>query len=108
MNIPANELPATLDPIIFQSGQVRPNEDGPDGHRKREAVFRLALKKLGRSELKQVQVDLCGDRIQLRGYVNSFHAKQVAQEALRPLAAGLSVDNQVRVVSRTKWLSHSH
>ncbi|QDT09366.1 BON domain-containing protein [Planctomycetes bacterium K23_9] len=49
------------------------------------------------SELRQLRVDCAADTLQISGKVRSFYHKQLAQEAVRRVVAGASVDNQVHV-----------
>ena len=50
-------------------------------------------------ELRQLRVDETANEIQLHGKVRSFYHKQLAQEALRPIADGRRVINHVDVLS---------
>ncbi|SMP68348.1 hypothetical protein SAMN06265222_11144 [Neorhodopirellula lusitana] len=49
------------------------------------------------SELRDLHVDECTKKIRITGNVSSFYHKQLAQEAMRPIAEGRVVDNQVDV-----------
>jgi len=49
------------------------------------------------SELRFLRVDQCDGEICLTGRVRSFYHKQLAQEAVRPVAAGRQVVNRVDV-----------
>ena len=48
-------------------------------------------------ELRHIRVDGSSNKLQLRGQVRSFYHKQLAQEAVRTVAAGMQVVNQVDV-----------
>ncbi len=48
-------------------------------------------------ELRQLRVDGISNKLQLSGQVRSFYHKQLAQEAVRTVAAGMQVINQVNV-----------
>lgn len=50
-------------------------------------------------ELRQLRVDEDSNELQLRGRVRSFYHKQLAQEAVLPLAGGLRIVNHVDVSS---------
>lgn len=51
------------------------------------------------AELRQLRVDQGEDHLQLSGHVGSFYHKQLAQESIRHLAAGMRVINRVSVTS---------
>ncbi|TWU58105.1 BON domain-containing protein [Rubripirellula reticaptiva] len=48
-------------------------------------------------ELRTLRVDRDANHLQLSGRVRSFYHKQLAQEAVRAVAAGLTVVNRVDV-----------
>jgi len=48
-------------------------------------------------ELRSLRVDEQSNQLQLHGRVRSFYHKQLAQEAVLPLAGGLQVVNRVDV-----------
>lgn len=48
-------------------------------------------------ELRQLRVDGSENELQLSGSVRSFYHKQLAQETVRPVAAGMQVVNRVDV-----------
>lgn len=50
-------------------------------------------------ELRSLRVDEDSNELQLHGHVRSFYHKQLAQEAVLPLAGGLRVVNHVDVRS---------
>ena len=50
-------------------------------------------------ELRSLRVDEQSNELQLHGRVRSFYHKQLAQEAVLPLAGGLQVVNRVDVSS---------
>ncbi len=56
-----------------------------------------ALAKNSVRELRQLRVDRSANKLQLTGHVRSFYHKQLAQEAVRSVAGGLRVVNQVHV-----------
>jgi len=95
-----SDLSVTPDQDFVHTALVQQRMSTQHGGGEREAVLRSALNRLGRSELRRVRVTLFNSVLRLRGDVASYHAKQLAQEALRPLAIGLRIDNQVRVISR--------
>lgn len=47
--------------------------------------------------LRQLRVDRSQNEIQLSGRVRSFYHKQLAQEAVRPVTAGMQLVNRVDV-----------
>jgi phosphoribosylanthranilate isomerase len=53
------------------------------------------------TELRSLRVDEQSNQLQLHGRVRSFYHKQLAQEAVLPLAGGLQVVNRVDVQSVT-------
>lgn len=67
---------------------------------KKHDVTQAAMAILAKSsvkELRQLRVNRDANQLQLSGTVSSFYHKQLAQETVRPIAAGLQVVNQVRV-----------
>lgn len=48
-------------------------------------------------ELRQLRVDRSANELQLIGKVSSFYHKQLAQETVRPIAAGMRLVNRVDV-----------
>ncbi|QDT02827.1 BON domain protein [Rubripirellula lacrimiformis] len=50
-------------------------------------------------DLRTLRVDRTNNKLQLSGSVRSFYHKQLAQEAVRVVAAGLTVVNRVDVAS---------
>ncbi|TWU59081.1 BON domain protein [Rubripirellula tenax] len=50
-------------------------------------------------ELRTLRVDRSANILQLSGRVRSFYHKQLAQEAVRAVAAGLTVVNRVDVAT---------
>ena len=48
-------------------------------------------------ELRQLRVDGVANKLQLSGKVRSFYHKQLAQETVRSVAAGMQVVNHVDV-----------
>ena len=48
-------------------------------------------------DLRRVRVDRTENQIELSGTVSSFYHKQLAQEAIRSVAAGMQVVNRVDV-----------
>ena len=63
-------------------------------------IAEAALAVLAKSsvrELRQLQVDEFSDQLRLSGRVKSFYHKQLAQETVRPYAAGRRLVNTVRV-----------
>ncbi|MGB7347038.1 MAG: BON domain-containing protein [Pirellulaceae bacterium] len=49
------------------------------------------------SELRRLRIDQAADTVQISGIVRSFYHKQLAQEAVRRVVHGATVDNQVHV-----------
>ncbi len=67
----------------------------------REIVTALSvLAKSAVAELRLLNVDESDQTIHLSGRVRSFYHKQLAQEAIRPFAAGRQVVNRVDVCER--------
>jgi hypothetical protein len=67
----------------------------------REIVTALSvLAKSAVAELRLLSVDESDQTIHLSGRVRSFYHKQLAQEAIRPIAAGRQVVNRVDVCER--------
>lgn len=65
-------------------------------------VANAALAVLAQSsvaELRRIRVDGKENELQLSGRVRSFYHKQLAQETVRTVAAGMQVVNQVDVTS---------
>ena len=58
------------------------------------------LSKSSVSELRLLRVDEKENELRLSGQVKSYYHKQLAQETVRPIAAGLQVVNQVDVLTR--------
>jgi hypothetical protein len=48
-------------------------------------------------ELRQLHVDRNANKLQLSGIVRSFYHKQLAQETVRSVAAGMQLVNRVSV-----------
>ena len=69
---------------------------------KKDDVAKAASEVLANSsvrELRQLRVDRSADKLQLTGLVRSFYHKQLAQETVRSVAAGLTLVNRVRVTA---------
>lgn len=65
-------------------------------------VAQAALAILAQSsirELRHLSVDRSANKLQLTGRVRSFYHKQLAQESIRPVAAGMRLVNRVDVAS---------
>ncbi len=60
-------------------------------------AFKTLLRQSGYPEMRAIQVRLRDGLLILRGNVSSYHMKQVAQEAIRPLAFGLRIKNEIHV-----------
>lgn len=60
-------------------------------------AFEELLRETDYRDLRKIKVRLRDGRIILRGNVPSYFMKQVAQEAVRPLAIGLEIRNEIRV-----------
>lgn len=94
-----------------QSVLLRHPEAGPEDHRLRvdsgtcvaetlkqeSALAVLAANSV--AELRFLRVDEDENEIHLSGRVRSFYHKQLAQEAIRPIAEGRRVINRVTVAS---------
>lgn len=55
------------------------------------------IRRVGHCGLDRVRAIAMDGRIVLRGTVRSFYLKQLAQEAVRPLAIGAQIENDLRV-----------
>ena len=67
-------------------------------------VANAALAVLAQSsvaELRRIRVDGKQNELQLSGHVRSFYHKQLAQETVRTVAAGMQVVNHVDVTPQT-------
>ncbi|KAA5540521.1 BON domain-containing protein [Roseiconus nitratireducens] len=62
-----------------------------------ETAASAVLAKSSIAELRKLRVDEKSNELQLHGRVRSFYHKQLAQEAVLPLAGGLRVVNHVSV-----------
>ena len=56
-----------------------------------------ALLKSSNPELRRLAVRESGDEIEITGWVSCYYLKQMAQEALRVVAAGRQIVNRVEV-----------
>lgn len=68
-------------------------------------VANAALAVLAQSsvaELRRIRVDGKENELQLSGRVRSFYHKQLAQETVRTVAAGMQVVNHVDVTPQTE------
>jgi len=65
------------------------------------AAAATALANSSVRELRQLRVDRTENEIQLSGQVRSFYHKQLAQEAVRPVMAGMQLVNRVDVGATT-------
>ena len=93
-----SDLSVGLDQDFVHAALARQRMSNQHDGGEQEAVLRSALTRLGRSELRRVRVTLLNRVLRLQGDVTSYHAKQLAQEGLRPLAIGFRIDNQLRVM----------
>jgi hypothetical protein len=66
------------------------------------ARARTALLRSSIYVLRKLQIDRDGDRLVLRGRVDSFYHKQLAQELVRPEVLGAEVVNALQVVYSPK------
>lgn len=57
----------------------------------------LALRNSPIHALREIRVDREGERLVLSGQVSSFYLKQLAQEAIRGMAPGLRLSNEIAV-----------
>jgi hypothetical protein len=55
------------------------------------------LRKSAVTEIRSLELERTGNQIVLRGVVCSFYYKQLAQELVRSLVAGLEIENEVCV-----------
>ena len=92
-----SEATPTLNSTEQEPSHLRTRDTCRNEGHERETILRSALSQAGRGELKRIRVDVDGDTVRLRGRVTSYYLKQVAQEAIRPLAIGLRIDNRVQV-----------
>jgi hypothetical protein len=83
----------TLERKTFQS---EPEVDN-DLDRARTALLRSSI-----YVLRKLQIDRDGERLVLRGRVDSFYHKQLAQELVRPEVMGSEVVNALQVVYSLK------
>lgn len=77
----------------------------PDGQLEPDVQARFgdateALKQTGVRELACIRVVVSDHELSLDGEVGSFYLKQLATEAVRPHAAGLSIRNRLQVPDR--------
>lgn len=63
----------------------------------KERYFRQAIAERGYRELRHVRARVISGVVHLTGSVSSYYLKQVAQEAIRPLAIGLTICNRLNV-----------
>jgi len=63
---------------------------------------RAALTRSSIYMLRKLQIDRDGERLVLRGRVDSFYHKQLAQELVRPEVLGAEVVNALQVVYSPK------
>lgn len=67
-----------------------------DSHEKAHA-FETLLRQSRRRALHGVHVQLRDGSVVLSGTVKSYFLKQLAQEAVRPLAIGMRIENELNV-----------
>ncbi len=67
---------------------------------KETVAIQTRLQKSGYPALRHLQVVVRGGVVVLQGSVDSYFLKQMAQEAIRPLAIGRQITNEVRVRMR--------
>ncbi|WP_149499199.1 BON domain-containing protein [Roseiconus lacunae] len=60
-------------------------------------LFESALEATHNSELRKLRVLVTDGEVTLLGEVSSFYHKQMAQEAIRPLAIGIQIINELIV-----------
>lgn len=92
-----------LSPAATGAGAPAPGTTGLHGGRQQQ-VADAALARLAESsvaELRSLRVDRKEDKLQLSGRVRSFYHKQLAQETVRTVAAGMQVINAVAVSPRS-------
>jgi hypothetical protein len=77
--------------------QDMPHGKSNESRCEKEAGFERILEETGIKPLRSVRVEVVDGRVKLEGRVPSFYAKQLAQEALRPYAIGLKIDNRLAV-----------
>ncbi|QDS93980.1 hypothetical protein FF011L_27570 [Roseimaritima multifibrata] len=63
----------------------------------KEGYFRKAIAESGYRDLRNVRARVISGVVHLTGCVSSYYLKQVAQEAIRPLAIGLTICNRLTV-----------
>ncbi|MCC9603006.1 BON domain-containing protein [Stieleria sp. JC731] len=68
-----------------------------DGSGEKIRLFEAAVHEVGPAELRRVRVSIHDGCVQLDGVVASYYQKQLAQEAVRPLAIGMQISNRLQV-----------
>jgi hypothetical protein len=63
---------------------------------------RLALRRSGHSELRNVEVSIDDERLLISGSVPTFYLKQLSQELARSIAPRYQIRNELAVPSRAK------
>jgi osmotically-inducible protein OsmY len=63
---------------------------------------RLALRRSGHAELRNVDVVVDGERLLITGSVPSFYLKQLAQELARTVAPRYQIHNELAVLCRAR------
>src|SRR5687768_10553278 len=90
------------------SNRVLDTADEAIGARSIGAIAKAALQRSRIYTLRKLQVEQRGDAIILRGRVESFYHKQLAQELIRTAIEGVEVINCLQVVySRERSLTES-
>ncbi len=65
-------------------------------------AFETRLQQSGYQALRNLTVVVCDGLVVLGGTVDSYFLKQMAQEAIRPLAIGLQITNEIQVSSQSR------
>ncbi|QDT61429.1 BON domain protein [Stieleria bergensis] len=73
------------------------NESTVSGFDEKSQALECAIQQAGHRGLDRVRVTLLDGWIVLRGRVSSFYLKQLAQEAVRPMAIGMQIRNELHV-----------
>ena len=63
---------------------------------------RLAIRRSGHAELRNVDVAIDGERLRITGSVPTFYLKQLSQEFARSIAPGYQIRNELDVLCRAR------
>ncbi|PNY34806.1 hypothetical protein C2E31_21400 [Rhodopirellula baltica] len=97
----SHRLDAAHARTAFSSPHIVPRQAQPDisgdSLGEKEQHLENAVRDSGPTELRQASVIVTDGVVTILGNVSSFYHKQVAQEAVRPLAIGMEIHNRLRV-----------